>query len=356
MVAQLIRSWLARVRSHPLAVALLMIFAVLAIVGAKAPWSESGWSVLMTGVVLASAWLFERPLPRRILRLVAGGLLVALVAMRLVGTARAQTRVITLPGGAPSRLATRLFDEQDVSLLGARILPWVWRLPADEREQLLPAMREAYVEMRKEGGSAPSPVIDTLLHRQNPSAFDTLVIEPPGVARANVGVVVLHGYAGSFSLECWLVASAARAIGAVTVCPATDSAGHWSGRDGERTLRTTLDYLHARGVERVYLAGLSNGAVGAGVLASRFRSSLVGLIVISGAPSTGGSGLPTLIVQGERDTMSHAASARAFAARAHATYAGFDAGHFVLLVRRKQTREAIAAWLRRHEPPPAPSP
>jgi hypothetical protein len=43
--------------------------------------------------------------------------------------------------------------------------------------------------------------------------------------------------------------------------------------------------------------------------------------------------------------MASAASARAFAARTHASYAGFDGGHFVLLVRRAETRTAIANWL-----------
>jgi len=43
--------------------------------------------------------------------------------------------------------------------------------------------------------------------------------------------------------------------------------------------------------------------------------------------------------------MASAASARAFATRAHASYASFDGGHFVLLVRRAETREAIAHWL-----------
>jgi hypothetical protein len=44
--------------------------------------------------------------------------------------------------------------------------------------------------------------------------------------------------------------------------------------------------------------------------------------------------------------MASAASARAFAARTHASYAGFDGGHFVLLVRRAEAREAIASWLK----------
>jgi pimeloyl-ACP methyl ester carboxylesterase len=163
-------------------------------------------------------------------------------------------------------------------------------------------------------------------------------------------VIFLHGYGGSFTLECWLVARATRTIAAVTVCPAVEFSGHWSGHSGATTVRETLDYLRSRGVERIYLAGLSNGAIGASGLAPRFASSLKGLILISGAPSTGGSGgLPALVVQGNHDTMASAATARAFAARTHATYAGFEGGHFVAMTRREEVRAAIGGWLQTRE-------
>jgi pimeloyl-ACP methyl ester carboxylesterase len=192
-------------------------------------------------------------------------------------------------------------------------------------------------------------VLDTTFGRQGPDGFDTLVFEASGPA-ASAGVVFLHGYGGSFRLECWLVAEAARAIGAITVCPATGFRGHWNGRDGERTVRAALDYLHARGVRRVYLAGLSNGAAGASTLAPKFAPMLSGLILISGAPSGGTAArLPALVIYGERDRVAPAAAARAFAARAQASYLGLEGGHFVLLMRRVQARDAIASWLRLRE-------
>ena len=45
--------------------------------------------------------------------------------------------------------------------------------------------------------------------------------------------------------------------------------------------------------------------------------------------------------------MMSAQAARAFAARTGATYAGFDGGHFVMMVRRAEVRDAIAAWLQK---------
>ena len=210
-------------------------------------------------------------------------------------------------------------------------------------------MGAAYVDMRRDVGGSPSPVLDTTFGRQDANGFDTLVFEAPGPA-PSAGVVFLHGYGGNFRLECWLLAEAARAIDAITVCPATGFRGHWSGRDGERILRAALDYLHARGVRRVYLAGLSNGAAGAGTLAPKLASMLSGLILISGAPSGGTvAKLPALVIHGERDRIASPAAARTFAARAQGRYVGLDGGHFVLLMRRAQARDAIASWLRQRE-------
>jgi len=339
-----------RVLGYVVGASALILVAVLAIAGSMASWSPSGWLTLTAAALGAVALLVRARRAQRLLGAAAGGLLVMLLGLRILGPAGGRALMLTLPGGTSSRWAGRILDEQDTSLVGARILRTLWRLPRDEQERLVPAMRDAYVEMRRDVGTTPSPVLDTLLARQRPSAFDALVFAPPDVPHPRVGVVFLHGYAGSFTLECWLVARAARAIAAVTVCPATAFSGHWSGREGERTFRETLDHLRARGIERVYLAGLSNGAIGASALAPRFASSLSGLILISGAPSAGGGGgLPTLVVQGEQDTMASAATARAFAARTHATYAGFDGGHFVLMIRRDEVRNAIASWLRRHD-------
>ena len=72
--------------------------------------------------------------------------------------------------------------------------------------------------------------------------------------------------------------------------------------------------------------------------------------MISGAPSGGTAAqLPALVIHGERDRIASAAAARAFASRAQGRYLGLDGGHFVLLMRRAQTRDAIARWLRQQE-------
>jgi predicted esterase len=338
------------------AVALVCV-AIAVGLGVHASWSVSGWTILAACALGAAAAFVNSARRRRSLQALAAAALLVLLIVRLAAARGPHVTMPTLPGGTSSRWLGRLVDEQDVSLLGARALIRRWPVTHDERERLPQEMRAAYGEMRAAVGTFPSPVLNTLVRRQAPSGFDALVFEPRG-GPSGAAVVFLHGFGGSFALECGLVAEAAQAIGAFTVCPATGIGGHWAGGDGERIVRATLDYVHARGIHRIYLAGLSNGAAGASALAPRFASSLAGLVLISGAPASGtDASLPTLVVHGEHDRVASASAARAFATRNHARYAGFDGGHFVLLMRREETRAAIADWLTRREaavPRPAP--
>jgi predicted esterase len=278
---------------------------------------------------------------------------VALFALVIVGrqalVGRGDSAMITLPGGSGSRWLGSVIDEQDGALVGARVLAMVWSLPAAERAAIAPTMHAAYLAMRASEGTTASPVLDTMLGRQGPGGFDTLVIEPHGRPPA-AAVVFLHGYGGSFTLECWMVAEAARAIDAVTVCPSTDFDGRWWTEDAERTVRRTLAYVAERHLQRVYLAGLSNGGIGASLLAPKLAGSLAGMIVIAGVSPEGSSGgLPTLVVHGEGDTVVSPSAAHAFVTRTGASYAGFDGGHFVMMVRRAEVRDAIGDWLRKQK-------
>jgi pimeloyl-ACP methyl ester carboxylesterase len=254
--------------------------------------------------------------------------------------------MITRPGGESSRWLGRLIDEGDLAWIGAIGFVHVRKLPRLDRDRIVPSLREAYAEMRRELGASPSPVLDTVLRRQRPAAFDALVVEPPSRKPTRAAVVFLHGYAGSWSFECWLVARAAAAIDALTVCPATDFQGHWSDSDGERIVRETMRWLQGRGLQTIYLAGLSNGGYGASLLAPRLRG-LRGLVLISGAsPTAPPADVPTLVVQGEADTMASPSSARTYAARTQARYASFPSGHFALLTDREPIRSTIATFLR----------
>jgi predicted esterase len=104
--------------------------------------------------------------------------------------------------------------------------------------------------------------------------------------------------------------------------------------------------LHHVGMNRIYLAGLSNGAAGASVLALSHQRELSGLVLISGTRATQPPALPTLVVQGQSDQMMPAALARAYAARSsRAQYRELTGGHLILLSRYQLVRPIIGSFL-----------
>jgi len=349
-----VRAYAASMRlvGRVLAFAILGVVALLTGLGLLAPWSPSGWFVLGLLGLVAIALLVKDRRPRRGLGLLALVLFLIWLLVRLLGAGDGMIAMRTLPGGGSARWLGRLLDEQDLAVAGARLLGLRERLPATERATLVPALRAGYQQVRRDDAVFPTPVLATLLGRQSPAAFDAVVIEPraepkPGVP-LKFGVLFLHGHAGGFTLECWLMARAAREIGALTVCPSTDHAGRWADEAGVRIARAGLAYLESRGIKRVFLAGLSNGAAGAATLAPRLGAPLEGLLLVSGAPASGGpTGVPTLVVQGAQDSVAPAPAARAFAERAKATYVELEGGHFLWLLRPRDTREAIVSWLMR---------
>jgi pimeloyl-ACP methyl ester carboxylesterase len=144
----------------------------------------------------------------------------------------------------------------------------------------------------------------------------------------------------------------ARQAGLLAICPAAGPAGEWWRREYRGTIRESVAYLRRRGVEHVYLGGLSNGGIGASRIAPlRARElDLAGLILISGVASNGGTGgVPALIVQGRDDDMTPASHARALVdrARPRPDYVELPGSHFLLAERLDAVSAAVRDWLRR---------
>jgi pimeloyl-ACP methyl ester carboxylesterase len=265
--------------------------------------------------------------------------LVAAICLRLYTGARGESLTMVGSDGGSARLVARIVDEGELAVPGSLLMARWLRDP--EASRVPGALDEAYREMRAAEGAAPSPVLPTYLGLQSSQRFDVVVIEPRQQPRG--ALIFLHGFAGNFALQCWMVAQP----DLVTFCPSVGWRGDWWTANGARTLDKTLALVHRRGFSQVYLAGLSNGGAGAARLAAHrgFR----GLILISGtAREAPPPGIPVLVVQGRRDQMMGADLARSYAARTHAEYLELDGGHFALLLERPRARAAIADWLRRH--------
>jgi pimeloyl-ACP methyl ester carboxylesterase len=149
---------------------------------------------------------------------------------------------------------------------------------------------------------------------------------------------------------CWEAAQAAAQAQLITVCPSTSAQGAWWSEDGNQIFRSTVQYLRGRGIERIYLAGLSNGGAGASTIALRHAKELSGLIVISGVSASHPPAIPTLVIQGAKDRMMAAARARAYAAASpQAQYRELAGGHLVFLSQHQQVRAWIAEFLEAQE-------
>jgi pimeloyl-ACP methyl ester carboxylesterase len=236
-------------------------------------------------------------------------------------------------------------DEAALALLGTRVLVGNGMLRDPDAPRVEPAMRAAYEKMRADEDDATSP----LVHRTTPLANDApdlLVYEPRGSKR-DLAVIFLHGYGGRFALPCWQIARVAAQAGATTACPDAGADGDWWTAAKGRIVDDTVRALRESGARRIVLVGLSNGGIGAAHIAAQRRGTFAGLVLVSGADtSAGGAGVPTLVLQGRRDTMFGADVARAYANATHARYVDLPSGHFAMMLDASVVDAAFATFLR----------
>ncbi len=342
-----------------MAVAGIMLILPVCLLGALAlliPITFSGATYLI-GALLIAAGAMTAPWRQTRFRGItrAGLILIILVACtRLIVAARGTTTIlIALPSQQSTRWLGRMVHERDIALFGVQAAYLTGTaISPREHDGLIPALQVAYRAMEEAKETTSSPFLNTYLGCQDSGSFDTAVIEPSSGGPARAAVVFLHGFGGNFTVQGWLVAQAARRIGALTVCPSVGWQGDWWNEDGQNTVRNTLDYLHSRGVNRIYLAGLSNGAVGTCRLAPRFRTELSGLILISGAdPQAPDTGLPVLALQGNADERMSAALAIQLTEQLgkRATYCEFDGDHLLLAKHASEVQGVLAKWLSQQE-------
>lgn len=311
------------------------------------PITFVGCIYLLGGLCCAGA-LISMPWWRRsaALLIFGGGLIAITMGERvLFPPSGARLSLTTLPEQTAPSAWNRLFNEQDIVLFGARLAPALRLISPLESAGLVEALAAQYRTLQD--GTPLSPFLRTYLGQQRPDAFDALIAEPPSGPPAR-GIIFLHGFGGNFTLQCWLIARAGDRIGALTVCPSTRVSGNWWSADGEATLRQTIGYLQRRGIQRIYLAGLSNGGVGASRLVPRYQSELAGLILISGVDSDAAPPqLPVLLVHGRADERISASVAEQYqAARGAAAQSILlDGDHFVLLKQADRLQAAIADWI-----------
>lgn len=294
---------------------------------------------------------------RRSFALILAGstLAIATLAIRiLLPPSGTRMNLISLPSQSGPRLLNRILNEQDIVLFGAQVAPYLGAISPAEKISLDVKFFQTFQEMRLQGVTPLSPFLTTYLDQQHPNEFDAIVAEPASGTSPKSGIIFLHGFGGNYSLQCWLIAKAGYHVDAITVCPSTSVSGAWWNSQGQSILDQTFAYLHERGVERIYLAGLSNGAIGASRLAHRYQEDIEGLILISGAdPDATMTELPVLLLHGKYDERIPVSLLDAYASAAgpNATYHLFKGDHFLLLKQADQVQKVIVEWLNNQELP-----
>ncbi len=329
---------------------LVLPLSVLSFLAFSVPITISGmftligcWLVAVAG--LCAPWQKKYALGLGMIGVV---LVLGVFTARSVLITRSNTlELVTLPGERSGRLLTRLFDERDVVLFALPVARMLGLVTSQEYDGAPETFGQIYAEIAAAEGIVPSPFLTTYLLAQSPRHFDLLVLEPD-VENPESALIFLHGFGGNFTLQCWLVGQAAQELGMLTVCPATRFDGYWWGKNGERTLEITLDYLKDRGVQQVFLAGLSNGGIGTSRLAPDLASEIDGLILVSGAdPGAEPSGLPVLVIHATGDERIPVSTARRYAEQAgeSGTYVEYEGDHFLLAKQADEVLPEIQAWL-----------
>jgi pimeloyl-ACP methyl ester carboxylesterase len=318
----------------------------LSLLSVTTPVSGVGFLYVL-GTLIAIGGLVTAP--RRVTRrrgVTRVGLAVVVLGMLIrIAFAGRGTTIAMTRGGSGAPLLDRLLPEGDVALASARAVIWAGMLPANDTKNLIPTLRRSFRTMDDAEGSYSSPIAMTSLRLQRKEAFDTIEIAAPA-ADTHAAVLFLHGFGGNFTLQCWRVAQAARRANAATFCPSTRLAGDWWSGDGRHVVGEMLTKLRALGFDRIVLAGLSNGGVGASRIAPSLRHEIVGLLLISGAaPDAGPPGVPAIAFEGAHDTMMTPSAVRRYADHGGVTYVELEGTHFLLIEKPDEMTERMGAWL-----------
>lgn len=317
----------------------------------ETPVSPLGIIYLLSYILIVMGMLFAPlGLRRSFAFILMGGILaLATIAIRIAfPAAGSRLDMITLPGKSGPRLLNRVLNERDAVLFGTQVSPYFGFITSNEKKSLVTVFSQAYKDMNTYGATPLSPFLMTYLNQQRPDAFDVVIAKPDSETSPKNAIIFLHGYGGNFTIQCWLVAKPGFSINALTVCPSTGVNGQWWTPQGQAILQETLTYVKQQGIRRIYLAGLSNGAIGASRLADQFEDDLVGLILISGAdPTATITELPILVLYGQNDERIPASMVEQYVlvAGPNATYRSFEGDHFLLLKQADQEQKVIADWL-----------
>jgi dienelactone hydrolase len=290
-------------------------------------------------------------------RIVAASLLAVAVVSDLafVGFRTAAVRpglFVACVDGACTGVApglARVIREDETVFAGNALVEALGLLTPAARADFDVAARNAYARLL---GRTGGPGVNSLLLRSSPGRVAEVAWLPPGDEPVPC-IVFLHGFGGLLTPYLSSLTEALALAGHAIVAPALGVQGDWWTDEGRAVVHRTLDTLPPRiDRDRLFLVGLSNGAVGVSAVAAdpelafRFRA----VVALMGASDAfGPPRVPHLLVAAERDDRFELAYLREVQAGlvggAPVDLVVVPGDHFALFTETASVNAALVGWL-----------
>jgi dienelactone hydrolase len=342
--------------------------AVLCLVALPAAVAGLAWAFYVSGNGLTTGAFALATVPLGLLvapgvavrgrvRLVSGSLLAAglICDLGFVASRAAAVRqgpFVACVDGACTGAApwiARVIREDETVFAGNALVEALGILTPATRVRFDEAARDAYSRLL---GRTGGPGVNALLLRSNPERVTEVAWLPSGDEPVP-GIVFLHGFGGLLTPYLSSITEAPELAGYAIVAPALGMEGDWWTDEGRAVVLRTLDTLPPRiDRDRLFLVGLSNGAVGASAVASdpelavRFRA-VVALMGASG--EFGPPQIPFLLMAAEQDDRFEVEYLRevqgGLVGGAPVDLVVVPGDHFALFTETASVNLALAGWL-----------
>ena len=259
-------------------------------------------------------------------------------------------------------LLARLVREDETAYAGMALSYGLGLLSPEEQAVIGPATQQVYAGLGQRRGGKPG--VNAVLLSSDGGRVEELVWVPPAEAPVPA-LIFLHGFGGLLTPFVDTLAEGELGQTYAVVAPALDMSGYWWEPAGRAVLKRTLERL-PEGVDRnrLWLVGLSNGAIGASHLGADpelgplFRGVI---LIVGGDLLRAGEQMtrPVLLLPGrsdERFPLGHLekVATQLQEAGVNTTYKPLEGDHFVLFTHPERVREAIRDWLREKGEVPGP--
>lgn len=289
------------------------------------------------------------------------------IVFLLIDIAYATSQLIREPSGAlrfcengdcdrSGPLISRIPREDETAYTGLALSSALSLIRGQERDQLGMLLHLSYEKLDRNPHFQGLP--NAVLIGSDQKRVRTLVWQPEGSTKLPC-LVFLHGFGGQLTIYLEALLDSELGQKTVMVAPYFRSAGDWWSDDRQTIVRRVLEkHLPSRADhKRVYLIGLSNGAIGTAQLwpQDSIQKKLAGAIMLSGShtpPERGNlQGQRGLVIAGTEDPRFPIAyvekHARAFEDRgADVTLSTIKGDHFIILSHSKIVTSTIADWLK----------